>query len=59
MAEKTPDAPLHELETPEQGHSFAVTHDYAAEVDEIRELGRTLGGDTALPSPDPRAWREG
>ncbi|WP_248126171.1 polyphosphate kinase 2 [Micrococcus lacusdianchii] len=61
MAEKTPDAPLpeHELEAPGEDHPFAVTHDYAAEVDEIRELGRTLGGDTALPSPDPRAWREG
>ena len=38
---------------------FAVTRDYAAEVDEIRELGRTLGGEKKTPTPDPQAWREG
>ena len=38
---------------------FAVTRDYAAEVDEIRELGRKLGGEKKTPTPDPQAWREG
>ena len=38
---------------------FAVTRDDAAEVDEIRELGRTLGGEKKTPTPDPQAWREG
>ena len=38
---------------------FAVTRDDAAEVDEIRELGRKLGGEKKTPTPDPQAWREG
>ena len=32
---------------------FAVTRDYAAEVDEIRELGRKLGGEKKTPHPGP------
>lgn len=35
---------------------FAVTRDDAAEVDEIRELGRTLGGEKKTP---PRTRRPG
>ena len=34
---------------------FAVTRDYAAEVDEIRELGRTLDGTKKTPTPPARA----
>ncbi|MDY6055857.1 polyphosphate kinase 2, partial [Micrococcus sp.] len=63
MAEKTPrtaePAPAHELEDASAARPFAVVHDYAAEVDEIRELGRKLGSSSALPTPDPLAWREG
>lgn len=51
------DAP--EVPAPGQEHAFAVTEDYAAEVDELRELSRKLAGGRALPSPDPQAWREG
>ena len=32
---------------------FAVTRDDAAEVDEIRELGRKLGGEKKTPHPGP------
>ncbi|MGW5852862.1 MULTISPECIES: polyphosphate kinase 2 [unclassified Micrococcus] len=51
--------PVHVLEAGDSDLPFAVTHDYAAEVDEIHELGRKLRGDKALPTPDPLAWREG
>ena len=49
----------HRLASDEDVATFAVTQDYAAEVDELTELGSALGGGRKLAPPNPEAWREG
>ena len=49
----------HEMESEQDQKAFAVTKDYAAEVDELAELERKLDPKASLPQLDKDAWREG
>ena len=49
----------HEMESEQDQQAYAVTKDYAAEVDELAELERKLDPKRSLPQLDKNAWREG
>ena len=49
----------HQMESEQDQKAFAVTKDYAAEIDELAELERKLDPKQALPQLDKNAWREG